>query len=113
MVNAERFCPAGVSCCQRLEHKSASRVYRNHRDLEYLISASAVPVLCDPVDRLSMLERIVAFGIVLLNRLPRRQDENLRKVSVLREPDAQLALVQWCDLIERARGIKDASLEED
>src|SRR3984893_5786134 len=102
----------GVAVCQRLEHKPTPLLNRNHGDLEYLISASTVPLLCDPVDRLSVLERMVAFGIVLVNRLPRRQDEGLRKVLVLREPHAQLAHVQGCDLIEPAQGIKDASLKE-
>src|SRR5579859_5613848 len=82
-------------------------------DLEYLISASTVPLLCDPVDRLSVLECMVALGIVLVNRLPRRQDEGLRKLLVFREPRAQLALVKGCDLIEPAQSIKDAWLKED
>src|SRR5262249_38259028 len=77
------------------------------------ISASTVPRLRDPVDPFSVLERVVAFGIVLVDRLPRRQDEDLRKILVLREPHAQLALVQWADVIEQAQGIKDASLKED
>src|SRR5207248_8271448 len=72
----------GIAVCQRLEHKRTSLVNRNHGDLEYLISTSTVPLLHDPVDRFSVLERLVAFSIVLVDRLPRRQDENLRRVLV-------------------------------
>src|SRR3974390_3485757 len=103
----------GVPVCQRLEHKRTPFVYRNHGDFEYPISASTVPLLRDPIDQLSVLERVVAFGIVLVDRLPRRQDEDLPKILVLREPHVQLALVQGSDVIEPAQGIKDASLEED
>jgi hypothetical protein len=56
---------------------------------------------------------VVAFGIVLVNRLPRRQDEDLRKILILRKSNAQLALVQGTDVIEPAQGIKDASFKED
>jgi hypothetical protein len=96
-----------------LEHKRTPFVHRTHGDFEYLISASTVPLLRDPIDELSVLERVVAFGIVLIDRLPRRQDEDLRKILILREPHAQLALVQGSDAIEPAQGIKDASLKED
>jgi hypothetical protein len=96
-----------------LEHKRTSFFYRHHGDFEYLISASTVPLLRDPINPLSVLERVVAFGIVLVDRLPRRQDEDLRKIPVLREPLAQLALAQGSDAIEPAQGIKDASLKED
>jgi hypothetical protein len=96
-----------------LEHKLTPLVNRNHGDLEYLISASTVPRLRDPVDGLSVLERVVAFGIVHVDRFPRRQGEDLWKVLVFREPNAQLALVQGCDAIESTQGIKDASLKED
>src|SRR6516165_545868 len=85
---------SGVPVCQRLEHKRRPFVYRNLGDFEYLISASTVPLLRDPIDPLSVLERVIAFGIVLIDRLPRRQDEDLRKILALREPHAQLALVQ-------------------
>jgi hypothetical protein len=96
-----------------LEHKRTPFVYRNNGNFQYLISASTVPLLRDPIDPLSVLERVVAFGIVLVDRLPRRQYEDLRKILVLREPHAQLALVQGSDVIEPAQGIKDASLKED
>src|SRR5580692_6883277 len=68
---------------QRLEHKRTPFVDRNHWDFEYLISASTVPLLHDPIDQLGMLERVVAFRIVLVDRLPRRQDEDLWKILVL------------------------------
>src|SRR5262249_44654347 len=100
----------GVAVCQRLEHKRTPLVNRNHGNLEYLISASTVPLLHDPVDPLSVLERVVAFGILHVDRLPRRQDEDLRKILVLREPHSQLALVQGCDAIQPAQRIEDASL---
>jgi len=103
----------GVPVWQRLEHKLTPFGYRNHGDFEYLISASTVPLLRDPIDPLSVLERVVAFGIVLVDRLPRRQDEDLRKILVLREQHVQLVLVQGSDVIEPAQGIKDASLKED
>src|SRR5215472_8530453 len=103
----------GVRLGQRLEHKRTPFVQRNHGDFEYLISASTVPLLRDPIDPLSVLERVVAFGIVLVDLLPRRQDEDLRKILVLREPCAQLALLQRSDVIEPAQGIKDTSLKED
>jgi hypothetical protein len=88
-------------------------VYRNHRDFDDLISASTVPPLRNPVDRLSMLEGMIAFGIVFVDCFPRGQDEDFRKVLVVRKPHVQLALAQWCYLIQRAYGIKNASLKED
>jgi hypothetical protein len=96
-----------------LEHKPTPFVYRTHGDFEYLISASTVPLLRDPIDELSVLERVVAFGSVLIDRLPRWQDKDLLKILVPGEPYAQLALVQGYDAIEPAQGIKDASLKED
>ena len=41
------------------------------------------------------------------------EDEDLRKILVLREPHSQLALVQGCDAIQPAQRIEDASLKED
>src|SRR5262249_47673050 len=102
-----------VPVCQLSEHKTTPLIHRNHWDLEYLISASTVPRLRDPVHRLSVLERVVAFGIVLVDRFPRWQDEDLRKILVLRQPPAQLALVQGGNAIKPAQGIKDASLKKD
>jgi hypothetical protein len=53
--------------------------------------------------RLSVLERVVAFGVVRVDRPLRVQDEDLGAVLVLREPHAQLALVQRCDVISEQR----------
>ena len=75
--------------------------------------APTVPLLQDSVDRLSVLERVVSFGIVRVDRFPGGQDEDLGRVLVLREPDAQLAVVQGCDVIEHAKSIEDASIKED
>src|SRR5215470_6141046 len=102
-----------MTVCQRVENERTPLVNRNHRHFDHLISASTVPFLRDTVDRLSMLERVVAFGIVHVDRLPRRQDEDLGEVSVLREPLAQLDLAQRCETIEPAHCIKDASLKEN
>ena len=113
MVLCLGFGTGCVAVCQRLEHIRTPLGNRNLGYLDELISASTVPLLRDAVDRLSVLERVVAFGIVHVDRLPRGQDEDLRKVLVLREPHAQLALVQGCDAIEPAKGIEDASLKED
>src|SRR6266496_757802 len=60
-----------------------------------------------------MLERVVAFGIIHVDRLPRRQDEDLGAVLIGREPASQLALVESCDAIQPAEGVKDASLKKD
>src|SRR5437867_12144501 len=99
--------------CQRLQHIGTPLVDRNPGYLDELISAPAVPLLRDAVDPLSMLERVVACGVVHLDFLPRRQDEDFGAVPVLREPQAQLVLTQGRDAIEYAQGIEDASFEED
>jgi hypothetical protein len=96
-----------------LENKRTSFLYRDHGDFEYLISASTVPLQRDPIDPLSVLERVVAFGIGFIDCLPRRQKKDLRKILVFREPHVQLALVQRFDVIEHAQGIEDAALKED
>ncbi len=105
---------SGVAVCQRLQHILTPLCNRNLRYLDDLISVQpAIPILHGAVDRLSVLERVVAFVIVHVDRLPRGQDEDLGTVLVLREPHAQLALVQGCDAIESAKSIKDASIKED
>jgi len=96
-----------------LEDEGASLVNRNHWHLERLISASTVPFLRDPVDRFGMFERVVAFRIIDVDGLPRRQDEDLRKISVAREPVLQLAVAQRRDAIEPAQGIDNTSLKEN
>jgi len=57
-----------------------------------------------------VLERVVAFRIVHVDRLPRRQDEDLGKVLVFREPLVCpfAALVRNTDLNEAA-GAADAT----
>src|SRR2546425_7161491 len=103
----------GSLFCQRLQHIRTPLWNRNLGYLDELISAPKVPLLRDAVDRLSVFERVVAFGIVHVDRLPRGQDEDLGTVLVLREPDAQLALLQGRDAIEPAESIEDASIKED
>jgi hypothetical protein len=124
MIQAESKCPVvaqrlssaarrGVAVCQRLEHIRTPLGNRNLGRLDELISAPTVPLLRDAVDPLSVLERVVAFGVVGVDRPPRGQDEDLGTVVVLREPQAQLALVQGRDAIEPAKRIEDASIKED
>src|SRR5215510_2224468 len=103
----------GGDVCQRLQHICTPLCNRNLGYLDELISAPTVPLLRDPVDRLSVFERVVAFGIVHVDRLPRGQEEDLGTVLVLREPSTQLALVQGRDAIEPAKSIEDASIKED
>ena len=61
-----------ATVCQRLKNERTPLVDRNHRHLDHLISASAVPLLSYTVDRLSMLERVVAFGTVHVDRFSTR-----------------------------------------
>src|SRR5215510_13534847 len=103
----------GGDVCQRLQHICTPLCDRNLGYLDELISAPTVPLLRDPVDPLSVFERVVAFGIVHVDRLPRGQEEDLGTVLVLREPHTQLALVQGSDAIEPAKSIEDASIKED
>src|SRR5215213_4231256 len=104
----------GVAGCQRLKHKCTSLGNRNLGYLNELIAVEpTVPRLRDAVDPLSMLERVVALGIVRVDLLPRRQEKDLRKVLVCRKPRAQLALAQGCEAIEPIQRIEDASIKED
>jgi hypothetical protein len=103
-------CPFPLMSGQRSLFASASRneraplVNRNHRYLDYLVSASTVPLLRSPVDPLSVLERVAAFRIVHVDHLPRRQDKDLGKVLVFREP-----LV--CPLVALVRNTDNAGIE--
>ena len=73
----------GGVVCQRLQHIRTPLCNRNLGYLDELISAPTVPLLHGAVDRLSVLERVVAFGIAHVDRLPRRQDEDLGAVLVI------------------------------
>src|SRR5215475_3649145 len=95
----------GGDVCQRLQHIRTTLCNRNLGYLDELISAPTVPLLRDVVHPLSVLERMVAFGVIRVDRPPRGQEEDLGTVLVLREPHARLAFVQGCDLIEGAKSI--------
>jgi hypothetical protein len=71
----------GVAVCQRLEHICTSLGNRNLGELDALIAAPTVPRLRDAVGPRSVLERVVAFGVVRVDRPPRGQDEDLETVS--------------------------------
>ena len=103
----------GGAVCQNLQYIRTPLFNRNLGYLDELIPAPTVPLLHGAVDPLSVLERVVAFGIVHVDRPPRGQDEDRGTVLVLREPHAQLALVQGCDVIERAKSVEDTSFKED
>src|SRR5689334_9318467 len=103
----------GVAVCQRLEHNRTPLIDRNHGHLEHLIAATTVPRLCNPVDPHGVLKRMIALSVVHIDCPPRGQDEDPRKVLVLREPDTELALAQRCNAIDPAEGIEHASLKED
>ena len=61
----------GIAVCQRLEHKRTPLINRNLGRLDKLISVEpTVPLLRDVIDPLSVLERMVAFGIVRVDLLP-------------------------------------------
>src|SRR5579863_3056702 len=108
------FRKSAVAVFQRLQHIHTPLRNRNLRYFDDLILVQpAVPLLQDAADRLSVLERVVAFVVVHVDRLPRGQDEHRGAVLVLREPHAQLVLIQGCDAIDSAKSIEDASLEED
>src|SRR6266545_1248239 len=104
----------GVAACQRFEHIRTPLGNRNLGYLNELIAVEpTVPRLRDAVDPLSMLERVVAFGIARVDLVPRRQEKDLRKVLVRRKPRAQLTLAQRRDVIEPAQRIEDAAIKED
>src|SRR5215475_10805697 len=84
----------GGDVCQRLQHICTPLCNRNLGYLDELISAPTVPLPRDAVDRLSVFERVVAFGIVHVDRFPRGQEEALGTLLVLQEPHTQLALVR-------------------
>src|SRR5437867_13087847 len=90
----------GSLFCQRLKHIRTPLCNRNLGYFDELISAPMVPLLRDAVDRLSVFERVVAFSVFDVDRLPRRQDEDRGTVLVLREPHTQLAVVQGGEAIE-------------
>src|SRR5262245_64358269 len=102
----------GGDVCQRLQHICTPLCNRNLGYLDELISTPTVPLLRDAVDRLSVFEGVVAFGIVDVDLLPWGQKEDLGTVLVLREPDTQVALVQGRDAIEPAQSVEDAAIEK-
>ncbi len=65
-----RRSPLGVAVRQRLQHIRTPLCHRSLGYLDELISTPTVPLLHGAVDSLSVLERVVAFGIVHVDRLP-------------------------------------------
>ena len=73
----------GVAAFQRLEYIRTPLGNGHSGYFEDLILALTVPLLNASVNRRDVLERVVAFGVVSVYGLPRRENEDLRTVLVL------------------------------
>ena len=103
----------GVAAFQHLEHMRTPLRNGDSGYFKDLIVAPPVPLLYACVNRLDVFEPVVALGVIGVYGFPRREDEDLGVVLVLREPRAQFALAYRRDVVEHRQSIKDASIKED
>jgi hypothetical protein len=78
-----------------------------------LVLAPAVPPGQRFVDLQGFCKSLVAFVIRGVDSLPRRQNEDASIVPILREKGSQFMRLKPCRLIDHAKSVDDASIEED
>src|SRR5262245_33580319 len=77
------------------------------------VAARMVPTDDPGVDRNGLSKRLVAFGVVGVDKLPRRQHEHGGMEPVEREHGLQLVGRQWRCLVKRPEGIDQPAIKED
>src|SRR5262245_16302612 len=100
-------------CAQYLQDIRAPFGNTDLRYLNHLVPAALVPLRGSSTDARSFDQRLIALGIVGVDGLPWREEEHLPMIRIRRQVRPQLAVRQRPRLVQHAKRVDDAALEED
>jgi hypothetical protein len=100
-------------CAQNVQHIRAPLRNIDLRYLDQLVSAALVPLGRSAMNARCFDERLIALGIVGVDGLPWRKEEGLPMVRIGRQERLQLAVRQRANLVQHAKRVDNATLEED